>query len=189
MFKTPFFSGVPTFADFAVTPTTAIHTEFNNMKIGLVPFHPFTYKLQPHLKKAHMDEALLKVASALVELGHEPELIELKDLQVVKHPSTGSDYLSFLGGTPFLFIFKLDLITTPDFLHNYLWMHSYSGAKYDTVVGQKSSFSFGKDSHLDCLDVMTMDLIAESAANALNINFYLNGKIAEVSSGDLQTKT
>jgi hypothetical protein len=172
MFKSLNIEGYPVITDFCITPTQKIKLE-KSMIIGLLPFHEGNYKIVPHINKKHVDRILVSMKEQLEHADYDVEIISIKDLQEVMPPEAKFTGLKYIGSPKYSLILKCDFVSSTDFLHNYIWLHAYSGTKYESMIASRSLYSFGEDMHLDRVWELTADVLFEVEANAKNINRHL----------------
>lgn len=176
MFKSLALEGYPTILHFHTTPTTPIKFEDKKMKIGLIPYHYKITQIQPHVTEEHINAIVERIHHQLIECEHDAEIIDIRNFQLVQDGKTGVEGLEYVGTPKYNLIIKCDLVTSRDYLDNYLWLQVYGGTNYDTMVAAKSAFAFGKDAHLDSIWTLVADGLHEATTNCLNISFHLQGK-------------
>jgi hypothetical protein len=162
---------------FAKDATQPVYFSENNMPIGLIPFVPFIYKIFPHVKKDFVDDLLVRVKHSLETIGNDVELVSLDDLEHRKKGLNDKwDTLEYIGKPRYSSLVKVDLLTTPSLLHNYLHVTIWAGENYKTILAFRSSYSYGRNAHLDVISELMLDAVKEVNANAQNINFDLGQK-------------
>lgn len=149
------------------------------MKIGIIPFHYKAYQLLPHITEEHINAINERICQQLTFAEHEAEIMNVRDLQVVKHTEKNIEGLEYVGNPKYHLIVKADLVTTPDYLSGFLWLHVYAGEKYESIIASKSSYAFGKEAYLDGVWQLTADALFEASANAQNIAFHFESTMAK----------
>jgi len=130
MFKSLIIEGYPNILHFHQTPTTPIKFE-DKMKIGIIPYHKKITETLPHITEEHINAIVERIHYQLIECEHDAEVIDVRNFQLVKDGKTGVEGLEYVGTPKYNLIIKCDLVTSKDYLDNYIFLHIY-GEKITT---------------------------------------------------------